>query len=180
MIYSVTYILYSVCSALHRNSVWCIYTHSPPNLMFYTLQICLHYLVHGKTIFEIMSDSYGTVRQNTYQSKWYIRLHTSCIRFAVLCTEIVFDVYTHPRDLRDKVLTPPPPPQRPVTQSFDVFFDLRLNKRLNKHSRRWWFETQSRPLWHHCNDIRTLHLHSSDKGVAYIGYEWLLLKQMVV
>ena len=25
------------------------------------------------------------------------------------------------------------PTQRPVTQSFDVFFDLRLNKRLSKH-----------------------------------------------
>ena len=28
------------------------------------------------------------------------------------------------------------PSQRPVTWSFDVFFDLRLNKRLNKQSRR--------------------------------------------
>ena len=28
------------------------------------------------------------------------------------------------------------PTQRPVTRSFDVFFDLGLNKRLNKHSRR--------------------------------------------
>ena len=26
------------------------------------------------------------------------------------------------------------PAQRPVTRSFDVFFDLRLNKRLNKQS----------------------------------------------
>ena len=26
------------------------------------------------------------------------------------------------------------PTQRPVTQSFDVFFDLRLNKRLSKQS----------------------------------------------
>ena len=25
------------------------------------------------------------------------------------------------------------PSQRPVTQSFDVFFDLRLNKRFSKH-----------------------------------------------
>ena len=31
--------------------------------------------------------------------------------------------------------------QRPVTQSFYVFFDLRLNKRLRKQSRRQWFET---------------------------------------
>ena len=33
------------------------------------------------------------------------------------------------------------PSQRPVTRSFDAFFDLRLNKRLNKHSTCWWFET---------------------------------------
>ena len=38
-----------------------------------------------------------------------------------------------------------------VTQSFDVFFlNLRLNKRLNKQSRRWWFETPLRSLWCHC------------------------------
>ena len=43
------------------------------------------------------------------------------------------------------------PPQRPVTQSFDVFFDLRLNKRLTKQSRGWWFETPLPPLWRHCN-----------------------------
>ena len=33
------------------------------------------------------------------------------------------------------------PAQRPVTQSFDVFFELRLNKRLSKQSQGWWFET---------------------------------------
>ena len=43
------------------------------------------------------------------------------------------------------------PAQRPVTRSFDVFFDLRLNKRLSKQSWRCWFETLSRPLWRHCN-----------------------------
>ena len=30
------------------------------------------------------------------------------------------------------------PAQRPVTQSFDVFFDLRLNERLSKHSWGWY------------------------------------------
>ena len=43
------------------------------------------------------------------------------------------------------------PKQRPVMWSFDVFFDLRLNKRLSKQSWGWWFETLSRPLWRHCN-----------------------------
>ena len=41
------------------------------------------------------------------------------------------------------------PTQRPVTRSFDVFFDLCLNKRLRKQSRGWWFETLSCPLWRH-------------------------------
>ena len=45
------------------------------------------------------------------------------------------------------------PAQRPVTWSFDVFFDLRLNKRLRKQSWGWWFETLSRPLRRHSNDI---------------------------
>ena len=43
------------------------------------------------------------------------------------------------------------PTQRPVTRSFDVFFDPRLNKRLSKQSWGWWFETPSRPLWRHRN-----------------------------
>ena len=46
------------------------------------------------------------------------------------------------------------PSQRPLTRSFDVFFDLRLNKRLSKQSSRgWWFETPSRSLWRHCNEL---------------------------
>ena len=44
------------------------------------------------------------------------------------------------------------PAQRPVTRSFDVFLDLRLNRRLSKQSWGWWFETQSCSLWRHCND----------------------------
>ena len=46
------------------------------------------------------------------------------------------------------------PTQRLVTRSFDVFFDLRPNKRLSKQSKGWWFETLSRPLWRHRNDYR--------------------------
>ena len=45
------------------------------------------------------------------------------------------------------------PTQRPLTRSFDVFFDMRLNKRLSKQSWGWWFETSSRPIWRHCNVI---------------------------
>ena len=49
--------------------------------------------------------------------------------------------------------------QWPVTQSLDVFFDLRLNTRLIKQSWGWWFETLSWSLWRQCNDFR---LFSSD------------------
>ena len=42
--------------------------------------------------------------------------------------------------------------QRPVTRSFDVFFDLGLNKQLSQKSWGWWFETPSRSLWRHSND----------------------------
>ena len=35
--------------------------------------------------------------------------------------------------------------------SFDVFFDINLNKRLNKHSSCQWFDTPWCPLWCHCH-----------------------------
>ena len=44
------------------------------------------------------------------------------------------------------------PAQRSVTRSFDVFFDLRLNKRLSKQPWGWWFETPSWSLWRQCNN----------------------------
>ena len=47
------------------------------------------------------------------------------------------------------------PVQRPVTRSFDVFFDLRMNERLRKQSWRLWFETPSRPLWRYSNATPT-------------------------
>ena len=43
------------------------------------------------------------------------------------------------------------PHKGPVTRSFDVFLDLRLNKRLSKQSWGCWFETLSCPLWRHSN-----------------------------
>ena len=44
------------------------------------------------------------------------------------------------------------PSQRPVTRSFEVFFDLCLNKRLSKQSWGWWCETPPHPLRHHSNE----------------------------
>ena len=56
------------------------------------------------------------------------------------------------------------PAHRPVTRSFEVFFDLCLNKRLSKQSWGWWFETPSHPLWRYCNGYRsfaTVHWHGT-------------------
>ena len=50
------------------------------------------------------------------------------------------------------------PAQRPVTRSFEVFFDLRRNKRLSKQSWGWQFETPSRPLWRHRNAQHISHI----------------------
>ena len=41
--------------------------------------------------------------------------------------------------------------------SFDIFFDLRLNKRFSKQSRRRWFETPSHSWCRHCNAFITKH-----------------------
>ena len=49
------------------------------------------------------------------------------------------------------------PSQRPVTRSFDVFFNLHRNKWLSKQWRRRWFEMQWRPLWRHCNVLLSAH-----------------------
>ena len=53
------------------------------------------------------------------------------------------------------------PAQRPVTRSFDVFIDLRLNNRLSKQSWGWWFETPSCPLWRHSNEIMLTSWHGN-------------------
>ena len=45
------------------------------------------------------------------------------------------------------------PAQRPVMRSFDVFFDLRPNKRLSKQPWGWWFETPLWSLWRQRNAI---------------------------
>ena len=58
------------------------------------------------------------------------------------------------------------PAQRPVTRSFGVFFDLRLNKQLSKQWWGWWFETPSRPLWRHRNATCLSHVSKTPCGTA--------------
>ena len=58
------------------------------------------------------------------------------------------------------------PAQRPVTRSFDVMFDLRMNQQLGKQSWGWWFETLPRPLWRHCN------INPSHPGIITVMPQW--------
>ena len=53
--------------------------------------------------------------------------------------------------VRNSSVTGEFPAQRPMTRSFNVIFDLCLNKRLSKQSWSLWFETPSRSLWRHWN-----------------------------
>ena len=68
------------------------------------------------------------------------------------------------------------PSQRPVPRSFDVFFDLRPNKRLSKQSWGWRFETPSRSLWRHYCATLTYHqwfcvIHSQDSNFLGITHD---------
>ena len=65
------------------------------------------------------------------------------------------------------------PTQKPVTRSFDVLFDLRLNKRLSKQPWGWWLETPSWSLWRQrnaedltqrCTDVRNRVLPVCDRN----------------
>ena len=57
--------------------------------------------------------------------------------------------------------------QRPVMRSFDVFFDLCLDKRLSKQLRR--VETTFHSLWRHCNVLHSLY-HSPTFTLISITY----------
>ena len=59
------------------------------------------------------------------------------------------------------------PSQRPVTRSFDVFFDLRLNKRLSYQSRRRWYETPSR---HYDVTVIQNDLWQRDRVSQWLGF----------
>ena len=63
-----------------------------------------------------------------------------------------------------------PTTQRPVTRSFDVFFDLRLNKRLSKQPRGWRFETPSWSLWRQCNDIACVYNHVDEPNSRWPSF----------
>ena len=62
--------------------------------------------------------------------------------------------------------------QRPVTRSFDVFFDQHQNKWLSKQSWGWWFKTPSCPSWRHYNG-HTSHIASQCISCKTYHWSWL-------
>ena len=60
--------------------------------------------------------------------------------------------------------------QRLVTRSFDVFFNLCLNKRMSKQSWGWWFETPSCPLRRHSNE---------NKEIALPAWQFLCMAKLL-
>ena len=105
--------------------------------------------IMANTALEMTNGSPGPLRPWTIDLIYVIYVHGS----ALSCTW-----WRHQMETFSELLaicagnSPVPgefPGQRPVTRSFDVFFDLRLNKRLSKQPWGWWFETLSRPFWRH-------------------------------
>ena len=75
------------------------------------------------------------------------------------------------------------PRTTPVTRSFDVFFDLCLNRRLSKQPWGWWFKTLSRPLWRHRHDmtgciVEMKNTHFSDHYLRHIQLKDLAIPKM--
>ena len=71
------------------------------------------------------------------------------------------------------------PAQRPVAQSFDVSFDLCLNKQLCKQLWGWWFETPLHSLWCHSN-VETKNTHHWHGCQIYLDtWRWQVEKHNV-
>ena len=71
------------------------------------------------------------------------------------------------------------PSQRPVMQSFDVFFDLHLNKRSRKQSRRRWLEARSRSWWRHRNSYHLLGTKRiNSNGLSYFRCDMASIEPM--
>ena len=94
-----------------------------------------HWLIHSWTLGNIF---HWNLNQSTISHPWwYHQMETFSVLLA-LCEG-------------NTAVTGGFPSQRPVTQNFDVFVDLRLNKQMSKQLGRRWFEMPSSSLWHHCN-----------------------------
>ena len=70
------------------------------------------------------------------------------------------------------------PSQRPVTRSFDIFFELRPNKRLSKQSWGWWFESPLHSLWRQWNDMKDYFTLSAIRAWKCLRLNWIPVKEV--
>ena len=89
-----------------------------------------------------------------YQSWWRHQIETFSALLAI-CAENLLVIGEFPA-------------QRPVTRRFEDFFDLRLNKQLSKQWWGCWFETQSCPLWRHCNGMMPFQMRPISRFVIIL------------
>ena len=59
--------------------------------------------------------------------------------------------------------------QRPVTRSFDGFYDLRPSKQWWG----WWFEMPSHPLWRHCHAVSNMAIIIAESFWPVFPWSWL-------
>ena len=97
----------------------------------------------------ILSDQYTLPLYRPLMVSLNLVIYKALHKSGIMMTSSNENIF---RDTGPLCCSPVVTTQRPVTRGFDVFFDLHLNKRLSKQSRRWWFETPSLSLWRHCND----------------------------
>ena len=104
------------------------------------------------SLMKIIVESYHSWPKNVIQGKPCIII---CLKMASRVACVVYMMTSSNGNIFRVTghLCGDSPAQRPLTRSFDVLFDLRLNKRLSKQSGCWWFKTPSHPLWRHCNGI---------------------------
>ena len=109
-------------------------------------------------------------------------IHTLLSGFALLCIVWISGNQKRPCCLYHFLVinTGEFPSQRPVTR-FDVFFDLRLNKRLSKQLWGWWFETLSRSIWHQRNGWENWHhdnspFSASDNNYSAAKYDKVVIR----
>ena len=159
---TVTNIIMDLCALnfIHNNWAMALDTHcrSYSYILPYHINLgVICYLQHFATVL-LSKESFITVEESTLLHRSHSRvvkmksvgMMTSSNGNIFRVTGPLCGEFTGPGEF---------PTQRPVTRSFDVFFDLRPNKRLSKQWRGWWFETLSRPFWRHRNGSLRLGLY---------------------
>ena len=108
------------------------------NTQTMTMQVCLAH--QAESPLEMCCKHHSSIRVGCWD--WHIQYMGLCIKDAAICKPVI-SWWRHQMETSSALLalragnSPVPgefPAQRPGTRSFDVFFDLRPNKRLSKQS----------------------------------------------